>query len=177
MKNEQHIIYTFKHRKIVMFLANKYVKNNREKLLKQIEYHDLDKLYMYMFYEKKDVSRIHRELSFHHDNKLNKTPEDYVEMVFDWESARYSKPDKPLNAYDTLYKFFPHMENEILPILKEYGLDQSNTNMEQDVLEFANNIDVTKEDICEELKKYVDIFTKKKLPEILNNGETKTYIK
>lgn len=30
MKNEESVIYTYKHRKIVMFLANKYVKQNRE---------------------------------------------------------------------------------------------------------------------------------------------------
>lgn len=156
MKNEEHAIYTFKHRKIVMFLANKYVKNNREKILEQIELHDLDKLFMYMFYNKKDVSKIHRMYSLHHDNELPKTYEDYVEMVLDWESARYTKPDKPLNAYDTLYKYFSHMEQEVLPILKEFNIDKSSMDMEEDVLEYANSILVTDEDIKEELKKYID---------------------
>lgn len=156
MKNEEHAIYTFKHRKIVMFLANKYVKNNREKILEQIELHDLDKLFMYMFYNKKDVSKIHRMYSVHHDNELPKTYEDYVEMVLDWESARYTKPDKPLNAYDTLYKYFSHMEQEVLPILKEFNIDKSSMDMEEDVLEYANSILVTDEDIKEELKKYID---------------------
>lgn len=156
MKNEEHAIYTFKHRKIVMFLANKYVKNSREKILKQIELHDLDKLFMYMFYNKKDVSKIHRMYSVHHDNELPKTYEDYVEMVLDWESARYTKPDKPLNAYDTLYKYFSHMEQEVLPILKEFNIDKSSMDMEEDVLEYANSILVTDEDIKEELKKYID---------------------
>lgn len=156
MKNKEHAMYTFKHRRIVMFLANKYVKNNRDEILNKIELHDLDKLYMYMFYDKKDVSKMHRLLSLHHDNELPKTYEDYVEMVLDWESARYSKPDKPLNAYDTLYKYFPHMEDEVLPILKEFNIDKSCLDMEQDVLEYANSIYVTKEDICEELKKHIN---------------------
>ena len=38
------------------------------------------------------------------ENDIEKTKLDYMEMILDWESARYTKPDKPLNAYDTLYK-------------------------------------------------------------------------
>lgn len=48
---------------------------------------------------------------------------DYREMVIDWECARYTKPDKPLNAYDTLYYLYPQLESKILPILKELGID------------------------------------------------------
>ena len=44
-------------------------------------------------------------------------------MVVDWECARYTKPDKPLNAYETLYAFYPELESYILPILKELGWD------------------------------------------------------
>ena len=101
MKNMEHILYTYKHRKVVMMLAKKYFGDNKE-LLKQVELHDLDKLYMYLFYDKKTVSKLHREKSFHHENELEKTDLDYKEMVLDWESARYTKPDKPLNAFDTL---------------------------------------------------------------------------
>ena len=43
-------------------------------------------------------------------------------MIIDWECARYTKPDKPLNAKDTLYKFYPHLINKIEPILIELGL-------------------------------------------------------
>ena len=55
MKNQEYIEYTYKHRKIVIYLANKYVKKDKEKVLKQIENHDIDKLFMYLFYNKKDV--------------------------------------------------------------------------------------------------------------------------
>ena len=123
MKNQEHIEYTYKHRKIVMYLANKYVKE--EAVLKQIQNHDIDKLFMYLFYNKKDVSALHRKLSSHHENEVEKNKADYIEMVLDWESARYTKPDKPLNAYDTLYKYYPEMEKEILPILKEFNIDKN----------------------------------------------------
>ena len=155
MKNQEHIEYTYKHRKIVNLLAKKYFGNNEE-LLKKIESHDLDKLFMYLFYSKSDVSRIHRDLVPHHDNEKEKTYLDYIEMVLDWESARYTKPDKPLNAYDTLCKYYPNMENEILPILKEMGIDQSNLPMEEDILEYANGMkDISIEDIKAEMKEYI----------------------
>lgn len=158
MKNREYIEYTYKHRKIVIYLANKYVKENKEEIMNQIEFHDLDKLYMYLFYNKKDVSNVHRQLSSHHDNSIEKTDADYVEMVLDWESARYTKPDKPLNAYDTLYKYYPEMEEKILPILKKFKIDKSDLPMEEDVLEYAKSLSNTKiDDIKEELKHYIDV--------------------
>ena len=51
-------------------------------------------------------------------------------MIIDWECARYTKPDKQLNAYDTLYKFYPNLEKEILPILKEFKLDHKTESKE-----------------------------------------------
>lgn len=43
-------------------------------------------------------------------------------MVIDCECARFTKPDKPLNARQTLYKFYPELETKILPILEEFNL-------------------------------------------------------
>ena len=158
MKNREYIEYTYKHRKIVIYLANKYVKENKEETMNQIEFHDLDKLYMYLFYNKKDVSNVHRQLSSHHDNSIEKTDAYYVEMVLDWESARYTKPDKPLNAYDTLYKYYPEMKEKILPILKKFKIDKSGLPMEEDVLEYAKSLSNTSiDDIKEELKHYIDV--------------------
>lgn len=160
MKNREFIEYTYKHRKIVMLLANKYFKGNKE-ILEQVEYHDLDKLYMYLFYDKKIVSKIHRENSNHHDNDLEKSYNDYVEMVLDWESARYTKPDKPLNAYDTLYKYYSDLSDKILPILKDIGIDKSNMPMEQDVVLYAKDLEnVVFEDIEKETNKYLHLLIK-----------------
>ncbi|MEF2620000.1 MAG: hypothetical protein U0N02_04180 [Clostridia bacterium] len=156
MKNQEYIEYTYLHRKVVMYLANKYIKKDKEKILKQIQYHDMDKLFMYLFYDKKDVSAMHRKLSSHHENEIEKNYIDYIEMILDWESARYTKPDKPLNAYDTLYKYYPNMEHEILPILKEFEIDKPNLPMEKDVLEYANSLkNISMEDIEKELIDYI----------------------
>lgn len=156
MENQEYIEYTYKHRKVVIYLAKKYVKKDKEKVLKQIENHDIDKLFAYLFYNKKDVSQIHRNSSSHHQNELEKNNIDYIEMVLDWESARYTKPDKPLNAYDTLYKYYPNMEEKILPILKEFGIDKTNLPMEEDVLKYANSIkNVTIDEIKNEMIEYI----------------------
>ena len=138
MRNQEHIEYTYKHRKIVMYLANKYVKEGA--VLKQIQDHDMDKLFMYLFYNNKDVSALHRQLSSHHENEIEKNKADYIEMVLDWESARYTKEDKPLNAYDTLYKYYPELEKQILPILKEWGIAHSNMPKDKEVEEYAKKI-------------------------------------
>lgn len=53
MKNQENIEYTYKHRKIVKYLAEKYIQKNKKEKIKQIEEHDIDKIYMYLIYEKK----------------------------------------------------------------------------------------------------------------------------
>ena len=162
MKNELNLKYTYKHRKVVIYLANKYIKENKDVILGRIKNHDLDKMFMDcnqidLSKYKKDVSQIHRKLSSHHENELEKDYIDYIEMVLDWESARYTKPDKPLNAYDTLYKYYPTMEEKIMPILEEFEINKSNLPMEEDVLEYVNSIgEVSIEEIKNELVSYIN---------------------
>jgi hypothetical protein len=155
MKNFDKLVYTYKHRKILTYLAEKYY--NNEELIKQLENHDMDKMYSLLFYDKKDINKFHRALSTHHDNDIPKTELDYVEMILDWESARYTKDDKPLNAYDTLIKFYPHLEDQILPLLKKMGIDKSTLEKEEDIVEYANTLsNVTEDDIKKELIQYVE---------------------
>ena len=47
------------------------------------------------------------------------TKADLVETVIDWECARFTKPDKPLDAYETLIKFYPEYKEVYLPIILE----------------------------------------------------------
>lgn len=162
MRNRDYIDYTYKHRIVVKLLAEKYFPNNVE-LLEQVELHDLDKLFTYLFYDKKVASKLHREQNAHHANGIEKTDLDYKEMVLDWESARYTKPDKPLNAYDTLYAYYPEMEDVILPILQDMGIAQANTPMEEDILKATQAIgEPTIDDIAKELTKGVKVYLKTK---------------
>ena len=159
MKNLEHIKYTYKHRKIVIKLGEKYFPDNQE-LMTKLRYHDLDKLFLYLFYDKKDVSRLHRDLTSHHENNLHKNKLDYIEMVLDWESARYTKPDKPLNAYDTLINYYQGMESVIMPILEEMGINKSNLPMDEDILKLAQELDdVSIEEIVNELKESINLLT------------------
>lgn len=159
MQNVFFCKYTYVHKKIIEFMVNKYCTDEyiRTVMLERVKDHDMDKLTSYLFYPKNVCSKIHRENNSHHINELEKDMIDYIEMVFDWESARYSKDDKPLNAYDTLYKYYPYMEEHILPILKGFGLDKSDTPLEKDIKEYADSLinSITEDDIINEVIEYV----------------------
>lgn len=111
-------LYTIKHKRAFLEVEKRLL--GRNTLRGWI--HDVDKLIMMLVLPGKVVSRIHRKYAGHHDNGKAKTREDYIEMVIDWECARYTKPDKPLNAVQTMEKYYPHLRSEIEPILKELGL-------------------------------------------------------
>ena len=113
------IKYTEEHRKAFKRIEKELLGHNTWRCL----VHDLDKLILYNIWPHKKVKEFHRKTARHHDNKIKKNKNDYIEMIIDWECARFTKPDKPLNAYDTLYKFYPNLEKEILPLLKKYDLN------------------------------------------------------
>ena len=117
-KNQRYKIrYSLKHRKTFLDLEKKLLgKNTIRGYL-----HDVDKIILYHFLPTEFVHTCHQWWSKHHQRRA-KTHDDFVQMVIDWECARFTKPDKPLDAYDTLYKFYPHMEDKILPVLKELNL-------------------------------------------------------
>ena len=83
--------------------------------------HDLDKLILMLFLNRKLVHRIHRKFSLHHvGNVWGKFNAE--QAVIDWESARFSKSDKPLTAREVMEKIYPETKNVIEPVLKKFGL-------------------------------------------------------
>ena len=118
-ENSRAINYTKAHRKAYKEVEKELLGHNTWRSL----VHDLDKVILYKFFSFEKVKKFHRNTARHHKNNIKKTRNDYIDMIIDWECARRTKPDKPLNAYDTLYKFYPDLENKILPILKEFKLD------------------------------------------------------
>lgn len=116
MKNKEKILYTIAHRKAFRKVEKELLHKNTFRSF----FHDLDKLFLLPFIDKEKVSAFHRKHSRHHSKAHTKS--DYIQMVIDWECARFTKPDKPLNARETLKKFYPQMEDVISPILKELGL-------------------------------------------------------
>lgn len=86
--------------------------------------HDVDKIFLYLFCFWMDVEKIHRyhqQYSTHHvKNDLIKNEPDLLETIIDWECARFTKPDKQLNAYETLMTLYPEYKEIYLPIIEKY---------------------------------------------------------
>lgn len=80
-------------------------------------FHDLDKYFEYLIFGKPLGTKIHQMLSDHHyhDGDIK----DKKQAAIDWESARFTKPDKQLTPYETWKKFYPDVDME--PTLRELG--------------------------------------------------------
>ena len=107
--------YTLDHRKAFLKVERQCLGHNTFRGF----FHDMDKVLLKFFLSKKTVSRLHRAYSRHHNPH---THADYVQMAIDWECARFTKPDKPMTAVETLYALYPERETEMLPVLKELKL-------------------------------------------------------
>ena len=117
MKNKDRIKYTLDHRKAFRKIEKQLLGYNTIRSL----FHDLDKVFLYMFFDYKKVHQWHRNHMPHHTVKA-KTHLDFVQMVIDWECARYTKPDKLLNARETLAKYYPELTDKVLPVIEELGI-------------------------------------------------------
>ncbi len=113
------IKYTWRHK--IAFL--KVEKKLRGKNTLRGFLHDADKLFLYAFpfIAIQTAQDIHTKHARHHlNNHIPKTKKDIEEAVIDWASAPLTKPDKPLNAYQTLMKYYPSHKDQILPTLKKW---------------------------------------------------------
>ena len=125
----RHFPYTWKH-----YLAFLKVE---KKLLGRYKYkfHDWDKLVLFIFCPflgERRINQLHQKLCSHHPTyttgrnwkKHFKSPKniDFLQAVIDWECARYTKPDKPLNARETMEKYYPEYRKHVELILEELGL-------------------------------------------------------
>ncbi|MDR2540640.1 MAG: hypothetical protein LBD11_02395 [Candidatus Peribacteria bacterium] len=80
-------------------------------------------LYLLPWLSIKEVQRIHRRWSRHHvHNPIIKNKKDYIQMIVDWESAKFMKADKQLSAYETMEMFYPSLRKVITPIMQELHL-------------------------------------------------------
>lgn len=116
MKNVKKLKYTLRHKIAFLRVERQLLGYNTIRGL----LHDMDKVIMYCFLPTETAHNFHVKHSRHHDKAH--THDDYVQMVIDWECARFTKPDKPLNAVQTLEKFYPELKEKINPVLKELNL-------------------------------------------------------
>lgn len=93
--------YTFKHKIQIYKMYKQY---NTKVSLFRVIMHDLDKLFLYLFLPKLLVHKIHTKCIRHHNPK---NYDDFSEQYLDWASARFTKPDKPLDAIEVAEKYHP----------------------------------------------------------------------
>ena len=114
-----HVKYTWAHYKALNKLA----------LYKgfYFPFHDLDKIILYPILGLKLTKKLHLAWSGHHYR--NGDIKNKFEAALDWECARRTKPDKPLDAYDTWKKYYPDVDmEETLRWLRLYHGDESYEN-------------------------------------------------
>ena len=163
-ENLDYSKYTYLHRKALGY----YIKKNafltdedRLALLNRAKVHDMDKLTLYQIWDKKKASDYHRTHASHHVSELRKlgiNPDrlDYLECIFDMECAALTKPDKPLNAYDTLIVHYKDEYENFKPYLEYLHMDSSYVAVNESDLEFFKNLKVSDELILEDINKYLE---------------------
>ncbi len=124
-------LYTLKHKKAFLEVEKKFRgKNTINGYL-----HDIEKplLYLFCFWmNPQDIHKFHKQHNRHHvNNNLKKSYNDLVDTIIDWECARITKSDKPLNAYETLIKYYPEHTSTYLPIIKQHLPHQIIVNQHQ----------------------------------------------
>lgn len=167
LKNFEKCIYTYRHRKAIKYLIEKLIADEQLKtiMLQRAATHDMDKMVMYQVLDYSEAHRIHRAISTHHmTNSIPKSYYDYVEAILDYESAGYTKPDKPMNAYDFVVlmrntkKFDEETCKILLGICAELGINKSYS-VTEDVggMDYLNScLEVTEEMIIKELTAYFE---------------------
>lgn len=120
---KEHFIYTLQHKKALLMVYTELFQVIPD-VDSRLYYHDSDKLWMYTFLsEVKKASKLHRAYSIHHvENWRTDSIEDRLEAMLDYECARITKPDKPLNACRTVKELKPAAREDLEPILRTYGL-------------------------------------------------------
>lgn len=109
--------YTWEHKKCFLQME----KQLTGKITLKGIMHDVDKLFLYLVFTKKEVSKLHRKYAKHHTNN-HKTKDDIVQAIIDWESARLSKPDKQESAKEYLLSYIPEHTNTYKEVMKELGV-------------------------------------------------------
>lgn len=121
-----YVKYTLEHKIAIMALSYEYLGY----ISKRIMLHDIEKLVLYAIMDKKEASKLHRATSIHHQNNFHlyegkQAYNNRKESVLDYECARYTKSDKPLNAYSTIQKYYFEDYEKSKYILDEFSINSS----------------------------------------------------
>lgn len=163
LNNIAYCQYTYRHRKALLYYIQKnqfLTKEEKEEMLKRARLHDLDKMTLYLFWEKEKSSDYHRSHNPHHLAECEDVEIGYydkMEAIFDFECAALTKWDKPLNAFDTMKKWYPEYEAELLPILQKLHMDSSYIAIDDEAKAYICQFDeVTEDMILKEVSMYLN---------------------
>jgi len=156
------------------YVAKKFIQDPvlLEKILERGKWHDLDKLLLYQFMDWQQAIEFHVKKRPHHlECPVQKTYEDLVEMIIDLECSPYTKPDKPLNAFDFLQKLIrqgnvdKETAGRLLEVLHAFGIDFSyDVTQEAETKAFLDALpEVTEEMILLEILEFVRTDPKEEL--------------
>lgn len=102
------MIYTIRHKKA--FIVTERILFGKNTVHGYL--HDLEKVFLYLIFgDVKGVQKWHRQHNKHHVEYWNIRPIEIPDkwkrqMIIDFECARATKPDKPLNWIETIEKFY-----------------------------------------------------------------------
>ena len=126
-KKSDYQNYTLNHKQAViamyMELCDRINPDGQITVPSSIVYHDTDKLVTYALLPKAEASAIHKRLAPHHMGN-QRSPADIIDTVMDYESARFTKPDKPENAWGTVCSKYPDYKGLVLPYVTALGLTE-----------------------------------------------------
>ena len=92
---------------LIVMANNQYL---REKIsLRRALLHDTGKALNILLLGDRIATAIHRRMAGHHQEQ-KMTFVQKVEAFCDWECARYTKPEKPLNGAQTWVKYYAHVD-------------------------------------------------------------------
>lgn len=165
--------YTLKHRKAVELLIKYYCKKVVGKkdgngvtftkedyniMVNRGKCHDMDKLLTSLSYPQLTADYLHRMMNGHHPESFveiqNKSKYDWIEMIFDWESAPYTKKDKGCNAFEVATTFNKHIYEYVEPYLKLFGFNSVKKNIIKEIKDAIPNR-VYEPDLMEAILTYI----------------------
>ena len=121
--------------------------------------HDMDKILMSLSYPQLTADYFHRLFSGHHIESVIepelKSKYDWMEMIFDSESAKYTKPDKPGGgAFDFMSKCREPMMCYLMPYFKLFGLDREDTGFVEEIKEHMKS-KIYEKDLIDAIVEYI----------------------
>lgn len=121
--------------------------------------HDMDKIVCSLAYPQLMADYFHRMFNGHHEESMiepnQKSKYDWMEMIFDMESAKYTKRDKQGGG---AYAFASQYKTYLMPYLQPYfelfGLNRQDTGIVQKIKTSVNR-PYYESDLIEEIIEYI----------------------